>query len=429
MADVRAFRGMRYDPRRYESRYNDVIAPPYDVLSGADKDRLLARDAHNIVAVDLPHVPPETVGPDDCYRDAADRLREWREDGILVPDERPAIYVYHQTFTSGGQQLTRVSFLAAMRLETFGEGAVFPHEHTFGGPKADRLKLMQATRCQLSAVFGLYSDPDGRINRLLDVSGRPTDVEAELEGVTQRVWLVRDAATIAAVTEQMKDKHVYIADGHHRYGTALNYRNLLSRETHLPDDHPARFVFVGLCAMEDPGTVILPTHRVLSGFGELTVNHVVEALRAGVALSERHAKPDDVDRLLPVDNSDDLAVYVGPQDRYLSGRFTDRERLARLEPDKSPAWRGLDLAYVHRYLIDDLLAGGLMGGVRPTIRYFKHASEAVHVARRDQGIALLCKPCAMAELRAVSEAGDLMPQKSTFFYPKLATGLVIRELE
>jgi uncharacterized protein (DUF1015 family) len=428
VADVRAFQGVRYNPRQYGSRYNDVIAPPYDVLTAADKDRLLARDAHNIVAVDLPHVPPESAGPDDCYREAADRLSQWREDGTLIRDEQPAIYVYHQEFECGGPRRTRVSFLAAVRIESFGEGSVFPHEHTFGGPKADRLKLMQATRCQLSPVFGLYSDASGEINRLLDVSGRSADVEAELDGVTQRMWVVQDAETVAAVGELMKDRHIYIADGHHRYGTALNYRNLLSREAPLPDDDPARFILVGLCAMEDTGSVILPTHRVLTGFGELTLTHIVDALRTGIALTDCCEKPADVDSLVPADDPNDLVVYVGPQDGYLSGRFTDRDRLAKLEPDKSTAWRSLDLAYVHRYLIDELIAEGLMGGARPTVRYFKRASDAVRVARQDLGVALLCKPCSMAQLRAVSEAGDLMPQKSTFFYPKLATGLVMRPL-
>jgi len=428
VADIRAFCGWRYNPQRYGSQYDTLIAPPYDVLSAADKQALLDRNSHNIVAIDLPHVPPDSEGPEACYREAARRLRSWQDEAVLVRDPQPALYVYHQEYELNGQRLTRKGFFAAMRLEAFGTGTVFPHEETFGGPKADRLKLMRVTQCQLSPVFGLYSDPEQHVAELLDVSSRPADIEANLGDVLHRVWVVQEPAVVAAVTKQMSSRRVYIADGHHRYGTALNYRDLLSRETPLPADHPAQFVLIGLCAMEDPGTAILPTHRVLSAFGELTSEHVVKALEAGLELKPLSDRPDNLETGPPPDSPDDLWVYVGEEDRFLAGRFTHRSKLDQLAPDKSPTWRNLDLAYVHRYLIDELIANDLMGGIRPTIRYFKRASEAVRTARQDHGIAMLCKPCTMAQLREVSEAGDLMPQKSTFFYPKLATGLVIRDL-
>ncbi len=172
MPEITAFRALRYNPERFGKDLSKLIAPPYDVLTDDDKAALLARHERNIVAVDLPFVPPKSAGPDEVYEKAADTLDQWCGDGTMVVDEKPAIYVYHQQYEHAGRKYTRRKFFAHMRLEEFGKGTVFPHELTFGGPKADRLKLMEATRCQMSAVFGLYSDPNNAVSRLLDVGKR-----------------------------------------------------------------------------------------------------------------------------------------------------------------------------------------------------------------------------------------------------------------
>jgi hypothetical protein len=287
---------------------------------------------------------------------------------------------------------------------------------------------MQATQCQLSAVFGLYSDPENAISRLLEVADRPAAVVAELEGVINRLWVVTDEPVIRQVVEQMASRPVFIADGHHRYGTALNYRDGLLAAGDLPMDHPARFILIGLCAMEDPGAVILPTHRVLSGFGETPVRLVMEALREGVDIRAAAVKAGDPEELVPKNGTDDVCIFQAEVGQYYLGRFTQRTVLRTLAPERSPAWCELDLAYLHRYLIQELISEGLMGGAEPVIQYFKSAGQAIRAARDTGGIAMLTRPCTMADLRAVSEAGDLMPQKSTYFYPKLATGLVINAL-
>ncbi len=428
MPEITAFRALRYNPERFGKDLSKLIAPPYDVLTDDDKAALLARHERNIVAVDLPFVPPKSAGPDEVYEKAADTLDQWCGDGTMVVDEKPAIYVYHQQYEHAGRKYTRRKFFAHMRLEEFGKGTVFPHELTFGGPKADRLKLMEATRCQMSAVFGLYSDPNNAVSRLLDVGKREADVEAKLEGVTNRLWLVRDEGIARDVADQMTRRPVFIADGHHRYGTALNYRDALLSRGDLPMNHPARFILIGLCAMEDPGAVILPTHRVLSGFGGATAERVVKTLREGIDLWPSSANVKEPEELLPFDAPEDVCIYVAENGEALVGRFTHREQLAKLEPKQSPAWCGLDLAYLHRYLIDELLSKGMMNGNQPMVQYFKSAAQAVQAARQINGIAVITKPCTMSQLRAVSEAGDLMPQKSTYFYPKLATGLVVNPL-
>lgn len=429
MPEIAAFRALRYNPSRFGQDHSALIAPPYDVLSAADKADLLKASDRNIVAVDLPHVPPESAGPDAVYAEAAQRLAQWKQDGTVVTESQPSIYVYHQSYEYGGRQYTRKKFFARMRLEPFGTGTVFPHERTFGGPKEDRLKLMQASKCQLSAVFGLYSDPANKISGMLEPAGRTPDVTATLADVENRMWVVNDPGVIEAVRREMAGRSVYIADGHHRYGTALNYRDQLAAAGALPMDHPARFVLVGFCAMEDPGALILPTHRVLSGLGSATPDQVMAALRKGVELKPISADLNHPDQILPADSPYDLAVYIAAENRVEAGTFTNRRVLDQLAPDQSPPWRQLDLGYIHRYLIDELVTKNTLGGKPPKISYVKLASDTIRIAKETNGVALLTKPCTMEQLRAVSHANDLMPQKSTFFYPKLATGLVINPLE
>ncbi len=429
MPEIAAFRAVRYRPDRFGGDWSALIAPPYDVLSAADKACLLRRCDRNIVAIDLPHVPPESAGPDEVYRAADGLLRRWLADGTLQQDDRPAIYVYHQEYAHAGRTYLRRKFFARMRLEPFGAGTVFPHEQTFGGPKEDRLKLMQATRCQLSAVFGLYSDPVGEVSGLLGVAGHAPDVTAVADGVVNRLWALTAPAVIEAVARAMRDRPVYIADGHHRYGTALMYRDMLAGQRgSLPPDDPAQFVLVGFCAMEDPGAIILPTHRVISDFGDVPPARVLEALRHGVALEPLPVSPEDADRILPPDSPHDLAVYVAAGNALYGGRFTQRGMMDRLAAEMSPAWRQLDVAYIHRVLIDHFVRQALDGRACRT-QYCKVTADTIPLARSTGGVALFCKACTVGQLKAVSDAGDLMPQKSTFFYPKLATGLVVCPLE
>ena len=199
MPEIAAFRAVRYNPGRLGTDQSHLIAPPYDVLSAADKAELLSRSDRNIVAIDLPHVPPESAGPDAVYEEAAGRLQQWLQDGTFITESQPSIYVYHQSYEYAGRQYTRKKFFARMRLEPFGTGTVFPHERTFGGPKEDRLKLMQATRCQLSAVFGLYSDPANKISGLLDPGDRFLD--------TARHGLSRSDQPLARLHRPASDDH------------------------------------------------------------------------------------------------------------------------------------------------------------------------------------------------------------------------------
>jgi len=428
MSVIQPFSAIRYRTQPGQRDISLLLAPPYDVLGEHDKRALLARDPHNFVAIDLPHTPPKAAGPAEVYERAAESLKAWLAAGVLVRDERPALYAYLQQYEHQGVPYTRRMFFARLRIEDFGAGNVYPHERTFGGPKEDRLCLTKATRANLSPIFGLYSDAQNAIARRLEAALPAAPLaEGTLDGVRNRIWAVTDAGAIDEVLRAMADKPVFIADGHHRYGTAQLYRDWLSEQQGpLPADHPANFVLCVFCGMEDPGLLILPTHRVLPA-----APVSAELLQADERLSLAPAGELDPQRIEAALNEH------GPQAVGLCGvgvsgtlivRPADAALLDSLEPERSHAWRRLGLAFLHAYLLDRLVTPRLLNGREPEIHYVKSASAAVHEAREASGSAFLLQPTTMEELRNVCQANDLMPQKSTYFFPKLASGLVINSL-
>jgi uncharacterized protein (DUF1015 family) len=427
MSTIRPFAAIRYatPPDRDISTR---LSPPYDILDRADKEALLSRDSKNFVALDLPHVPAKAAGPPELYAAAASTLRRWLSDGTLIRDPEPMIYVYHQRFQHEGRSYTRRMFFARLRLEPFGTGTVFPHEQTFGGPKEDRLCLTKATGANLSPIFGLYEDPAGQVISALEegLDAQPL-ARGTLDGVENLLWGVKDRQRIAAAIELMAPRPIYIADGHHRYGTGLLHQEWYIREHGpLAPEHPANFVLTVFCAMEDPGLVILPTHRVLKG-----VQVLPDLLRRNEQLEVSQLAADSPAAALSA-----LAGF-GPQAVALhcpaaGGYWTVRPRrpdlLDAIEPKHSPAWRRLALSFLHAYLIPKVVVPSCCAGNEPTIQYVKDAQQAAQEARASGGSAFLLQATTMDELRSVCRAGDLMPQKSTYFYPKLASGLVINPL-
>lgn len=427
MSDIRPFPGIRYATQPGAADISTRLAPPYDVLDTAGKEALLDRDPGNFVKIDLPHVPAKAAGPAEVYSAARQQLDAWLKDGTLVHDAEPGLYVYHQAYTHAGTTYVRKMFFARLRLEPLGEGSVFPHEQTFGGPKEDRLCLTRATEANLSPIFGLYPDAGNAIAaRLQQAIGRTPLASGRLESTQNRLWAVTDPQTINDVAGMMADRPMFIADGHHRYGTALLYRDELRSKGELAEDHPANYVLCVLCAMEDPGLLILPTHRVLVGHtvsgGMLREDENVEV--AHLLVEDAEAAPAALAKFGP----QALGVYDSAEGRYYMARPREATLLDDLEPEHSEAWRRLGLAFLHAYLLERMVRPTLTGGQDPEIHYVKSAAGAVDEARGTGGTAFLMQPTTMEELRAVCQAGDLMPQKSTFFYPKLASGLVVNPL-
>jgi uncharacterized protein (DUF1015 family) len=431
MATIRPFRGIRYAPTAGRD-LSDFVAPPYDVLDDAGKARLLERSAYNLVAIDLPHMPPKSVGPQAAYDAAGTTFRNWLDAGVLVREPRAAVYPYEQRYTHAGKSYARRGVIALVRLTPFGVD-VIPHEKTYAGAIEDRLKLMHATRAQLSPVFGLFMDDDDEILTTLFSQVSLPAAEATLDGVTSRLWSVFDARVEQQIIDLFQSKKIYIADGHHRYTTALQYqRDLEQRHGPLPEAHPANYCMMVLVNGADPGLLILPTHRLIGGLAGWDVEAFCGAVGEHFEITRTPLRPDHVDELcqtLPGYGRHAFGLYDGATRQLLVLKLKDADLMSRLEPDQSPAWRSLDVAILQRYLIEEVLAKRFGGGGL-TRGYTAYDNEvAPKVDSGEYQIALLIQPTPIRALADLGEHGEVMPQKSTFFYPKLATGMVIAGLD
>ena len=431
MAEIAAFRGILYDTARVEP--TRVLAPPYDVIDEEERQELLALDPHNSVRLIL----PEGDG-DEKYQVAARTLNAWLEEQVLRRDQRPALYRYHQVFTSaelGGRTITRRGFIAAVRLHAFDERIILPHERTLSGPKVDRLKLMDATGAHFSQIFTLYSDPSGESDRAFATaeSARPTIDGTTADGTRHLLWRVDDAVTVGRVVRLLAPLKLYIADGHHRYETMLALRDRLRERAggDLDSRSNANFGCMFLCNMDDPGLVVLPIHRLvfgLDGFDREAIHKKVQRwfdvtpLPAVDAASVKTALAD--------------ASRVRPS---VVAAFADKSAvLLQLKPEVhaaatakgSPIARSLDVSVLHELVLESALGiDRAAQAAQSNIRYYKDTADLLaRVARGEGQVAFVMHPTRVEQVKAVADASEIMPQKSTFFYPKIASGTVINPI-
>jgi uncharacterized protein (DUF1015 family) len=451
-----------------------LIAPPYDVLDERSKAALLAGSPHNIVAIDLPHLPAKTVGPDEAYARAGATYREWLTSGVLTRRAEPALFVYQQTYEHAGRRFQRRGLIANVAVQPFGKsadgrGGIYPHEQTFSEAKEDRLKLMRSTKAQLSPIFGLYADPGERVHRLLTavIEARPADLYGTTpDGVLHEAWAVDDARETRPLIAILSDADLFIADGHHRYNTTLNYRRELAGalapvgggvarggrgadtaasrggevEPELPPDHPANRCLFVLVSMHDPGMIVLPTHRVLGGMSNFTWDRFTGALSPyfrvkhfpGKDLAELEAALPRA-RQIPGTGSHAMGLYnPADADRPLwIITSVEPDPLWETHRDRAEAWRELDVAIVQHLIVERICQPNFCAPGEKVAWKFPHTHEEFREAAHAPGsrVGILRRPTPLAAVRTVSDAGELMPQKSTFFYPKLATGMVINPLE
>jgi uncharacterized protein (DUF1015 family) len=449
MPDISAFRGVRYDLGHVGSLSN-VIAPPYDVIDPQLQDQLYKNHPANAVRLILNRDEPGDDEHSNRYSRAAQFLRNWLREGVLFSEPDPALYVYHQQFEEAGESFTRRGFMCRTRLERIGEGNIHPHEETHSGAKEDRLKLWKACRANLSQIFGLYPDEENQAQQILEsaiVGQTPLEATDHL-GVIHRLWPVTDVATISAVTAAMGGKPVYIADGHHRYETACNYRDeLAAQQGGIDSEHPANFVLMMCVSMSDPGMLVLPTHRLFRGLPAMTAQELTE--RLGDCF-ETQAAGSGPDRALSLwaeieleGDQGTLGLYTAQDDCWTLARITPagRKKMAQISPDHCGEWQQLGVAVLHRLIVDHLLDRPNL----PAPKYVRALPEVPDGLRsgdsagRDltgqQGsggrfeLAALVMPATLEHIRAISNAGERMPAKSTYFYPKLLSGLVINPLE
>ena len=446
MADFSPFAGLHFDPARVN--LSDVICPPYDVIKGAMRDELLAKSPYNIVNIELPEASASgssvSGGEAEKYRSAAQFLTQWREDKILVQDDA-AFYLYEQEFKvpGSGEALKRRGVLGALELEEFGD-TVKPHEHTLSGPKEDRLKLLRAARANTSPIFGLFNDNDGWIESLLnDVALDPPLLEAtDHEGVLNRVWRITDDEMVNAIVATLEGEAIFIADGHHRYETALNYRNERRAEVEKNGGtwtgaEPENRVLMMCVSTSDSGLVVLPTHRVAKGLNEVQVSSLIEKLKEHFEVQSvplKGSSEDQANAIMPLLSQSSEQVKVGV---YLQGQSyiatvrAGTSHLSAMDAERSAAYNALDVSVLHTLMMERLLGIGaaeLAAGGH--VLYTIHAKDAIEkVDKGEAQIAFLLRSTLVSQVQEVAAAGDKMPQKSTYFYPKLVTGLVVRPLD
>jgi uncharacterized protein (DUF1015 family) len=416
MAEVQPLRTLRYDPAVVGS-LDDVIAPPYDVIDDEQRARLAARSPYNVVEIDLP----------PSYEQAAETMREWRERGVLVHEDEPAVWVLRQDYKGpDGVDRTRTGFFARVRVEEYGPGRIRPHERTHPGPKEDRLRLTRATRANLSPIFTLFPDSDDAAGRAMaQVAAEPPFATVtEPDGTVNRLWRSADADVIADLQMALADAELLIADGHHRYETARVYADEVGGD----GDH--RYVLMLLCSLSDPGLLVLPTHRLLGGLKEDSAKQ--EAIRDVLLRDfevEELAAPAELEP-----GGEDGRVAYGYMDSFFRKpyRVTLRDQaIADRALDGMPApYRRLDTA-----VLEALVLRGALGMSEDDIshlrglRYSNRLAEAigeVDEGAADAGFFLRATP--VEQVREVAATGESMPPKSTYFFPKVPTGLVFNLL-
>jgi len=403
VAEIAPFAGLRF-AEGVAGPLDRAICPPYDVISEHGRDELLARGDHNLVRVEgWRDAPPDPAR----YRSAAEALMAWRASGALRREPSPALYLYEQGFRLDGAEHRRRGFLCALRLYEEGDGMVLPHERTFPRARADRLELLRASRANTSPIFGLVEDRARAIARAFEeTAGRDPDAQAVIAGELHRLWVASDAALIGAVVDALRPERVYIADGHHRYETALTYlRDLRAAGRARALDAPEAFVLAFLCALDDPGLRILATHRVVRG-----------ADAALEAAASRSFERGPIDAGALRDQQPGIALARG-------GAF---ERLTpRPEVDLSAlpeTWRTLPVAQAEELLVRPAREAGA------EVEYEHDLGRAIDAAR-DGAVAVLLRAVDPETLRRVADAGERLPQKTTYFHPKVPAGLVVRALD
>jgi uncharacterized protein (DUF1015 family) len=430
MAQVFPFRGWRYDVSQVGD-LADVTCPPYDVIDAPFQERLYEQHPCNVVRLELNRDEPGDPGPDEKYRRAAEFLHQWMHQGVLMQEPDDSLYVYHQVFDWEGTTYTRRGFLGRIRLERFGEGKVFPHEQTMSGPKADRLKLLEACRMNLSPVFGLFPDRENAVQAPLEVAIRgatPHEARDHL-GVIHRLWPLSDRTALEQARRLLWDKPVFIADGHHRYETAINYRDGLAAANRLAGpDAPPNFALMMFVGMSDPGLIILPTHRLVKNLASITADEVVAALGKNFAVERigcGEAAARETWELMSADGGQGLLGLGTTADgEWLLARLTDGSPMKTLCPEQSDDWRGLGVSLLHKLVLDHLLQNKHLGSP-PQCRYVHQLEEVTAAqAANECPLACLVPPARIEHVEKIAARLEKMPPKSTYFYPKLQTGLV-----
>jgi uncharacterized protein (DUF1015 family) len=433
MADIAPFRGLLYNTKKTGDA-SKVVAPPYDVISREEQEKLYKRSPYNVVRLILNQDP-------EPYESVARLFEEWQREGVLVRDEKPALYFLRQRFSlKDKQEKERWGFLAVARLEDFSSGAIRPHEGTLAAPKEDRTRLMLATHANLSPIFALYDDPKQTINRLLaeNTQGGAPHLEAKEEkSGTARLWRITDTELIAMARREIAQVPLLIADGHHRYEAALNYRDRMREaKPGFTGREGFNYVMMFFANTHDEGLVILPTHRLVRALPPKPFQQLEEELMRYFYI-EPYPKNAEGQRafLRALQTQGKKHRVIGASfkrdPRYLILRLKNKRFMQRLAGDLSEPLRELDVSILHRLVLDNIFGFKLEDQVKEgAISYSQDEEKALQALdKEDYAAAFILNPTKAEEIMAVTLAGERMPQKTTYFFPKLIDGLVMNKLD
>ncbi|MFA5801360.1 MAG: DUF1015 domain-containing protein [Thermoleophilia bacterium] len=436
-SEVRAFRGLRYNQDLVPD-ISLVVAPPYDIIN--PERQLYFHDKHpqNAIRLDFGLSLPEDDEENNRYTRAAALLKEWLQAEILTPEPKPSIYCLREEYVSeNGVTATRDGFIAMVRLTDFSEGRVLPHEETAPGPKKDRLKLMESTEANLSPIFCIYSDPDGTVSETLKPAYGETPVVQLVDEADTRhsLWVVSNDDACAAISQAFAERTLYIADGHHRYETALAYRDARRAKDGPGADQPYDYMMIYLSSMEEAGRSIFPIHRFVSGLSAETMESLPSSMEEHFEIVEVPGNGEDR-RLRMISmlaeqpsGHNSFGMYLPARDSYqILTAHESRPVISTEKSARSAAYRSLDVA-----VLDKVILAGILGiapegpNAKAKVRFVERTDKALEdISQPGFQVAFFVNPTTIEEIRAVSEAGEKMPQKSTYFYPKPLTGMVFR---
>ena len=426
MAEIKGYKGLRFNCEK-AGKIEELVCPPYDIISDQQREEYIKTNPHNIIRLELPK-------GDDKYNKAAEILKDWLEKGILVKEDKPAIYIYEEEFTAYGERKAIKGIICRVKLEEFSKGIILPHEFTLSKAKEDRLSLMKATNCNFSQIYSLYMDGGkNTLGKIDSLSKSEPDIQLQdNDNVTHRIWIIKDEKAIADISSDFTDRKLYIADGHHRYETALNYRNYLREQGLAKEGDACDYQMMMLVDMEHPGLVVFPTHRLVRNLDSFNAERVIDGCKEYFDVTE-HSDINTIEStLMELYNQGKkaYAFYCGGSS-YKLLVLKDTNIIKKLLPNASTATQQLDVTILHTLILEKIFGIDAENMAKQiNLTYTKIFDEAISsVQQGNSQCAFILNPTRVSEIREVASNGEKMPQKSTYFYPKMITGLVMNQLE
>ena len=422
MAEIKPFKGYIYNSAKVKDMAM-VLAPPYDVISREMQDDLYRKSRHNVVRLIL------TKGDKDKYKRAKAYFEDFIAQRVLIRDKEPVIYVYGQEYDTPSGKKERLGFIALMKLEDPKESKVLPHEKTFANPKKDRLNLMKQARANLSSIFSLFVDDGSKVAGILEREARRKAVfDVYYDDVRQRLWRISDPEKISEIKRAMAGKQVFIADGHHRYETALLFRDKMkAKEKHASGEEPYDYVMMYFTGLDDAKLTILATHRAVKDAGNLNKEQIIKSIGRHFKISEFN----DFDKMQSaqerLQGGCAIGMYCGNNSYYLLN-LEDVSAIDKIIKLPRPAeWKRLDVTVLHKFILGRILK---IKKTDQNIAYFRDAKSALEkVKSGDCKLAFFLNPTKLGQVKTIAEMGEKMPHKSTYFYPKLLSGIVINKFD